>query len=254
MIKLITLALVLVNINISAGMQDKIVGGSALGSIEESPYSMKFKYGCDGSIIAKNWILTAAHCKSILSYGGIAGTLDAQDNTNVLKVDKVIIHPKYNGSKQSYDFALVKLKDNIIFTDKMKAIKLADEAYEQSGMQSEGVTSTVYGWGLTAERGKTSRFLNFVEVPIVSNETANEPRAYNGAVDETMIAAGFDEGGKDACQGDSGGPLVTFNSFNEPVLVGVVSWGQGCARKNKFGIYSRVSFVHKWIIDTMAKN
>ena len=249
-----TLALVLINFNIFAGPQDKIVGGSAVINIEDSPYSMKFKYGCDGSIIAKNWILTAAHCKSVLKYGGTAGTLDAQDKTNVLKADKVIIHPKYDGSKQSYDFALVKLKKDIKFTDKMKAIKLADEAYEQSGMQSEGVMATVYGWGLTAERGKASRYLNFVEVPIVSNETANERRAYNGAVDETMIAAGFDEGGKDACQGDSGGPLVTFNSFNEPVLVGVVSWGQGCARKDKYGIYSRVSFVHKWIMDTMAKN
>lgn len=249
-----TIAVLLINFNIFASTQDKIVGGSALGNIEESPYSMKFKYGCDGSIIADKWILTAAHCKSVLKYGGIAGTLDAKDNTNVLKVEKVIIHPKYDGSKQSYDFALVKLKKAITFTKEMQPVKLADENYERSGMQSEGTTATVYGWGLTSERGKASRFLNFVEVPIVSNETANQARAYNGAVDETMIAAGLEEGGKDACQGDSGGPMVTFNSFNEPVLVGVVSWGYGCARKYKYGIYSRVSFVHKWIMDTMAKN
>jgi trypsin len=96
--------------------------------------------------------------------------------------------------------------------------------------------------------------LRKVDVPVVSNEVANAADSYNGKVSEAMIAAGFSEGGKDACQGDSGGPMVTTGPKGAKYLVGVVSWGAGCARASKYGIYSRVSHVEDWIKDTIKLN
>ena len=235
--------------------QDKIVGGTNVQDISEAPYTVKFRYGCGGSIINKDWVITAAHCQRILPYGGIAGTLDANGKGIAINVAKVIVHPKYDSWKQSYDVALVKLKKSLDLTSTvLRAIPIADSTYVQSGLEDEGINAIVYGWGLEAEGGGSlSRYLNKVEVPIVSNETANEADSYNGGLDETMIAAGLEEGGKDACQGDSGGPLITQNSFGEHTLIGIVSWGAGCARAKKYDVYARVSFVADWIKQTIQK-
>ena len=92
-----------------------------------------------------------------------------------------------------------------------------------------------------------------VDVPIVSNTRANAPGSYNGAIDSTMIAAGYDEGKKDSCQGDSGGPLTIVGSNGVDILAGVVSFGQGCARAKYFGIYANVASAHEWITKTISE-
>lgn len=89
-----------------------------------------------------------------------------------------------------------------------------------------------------------------LDVPIVSREVANAKNAYDGEIDETMIAAGYAEGGKDSCQGDSGGPLINRETRT---LIGVVSFGEGCARAHKYGIYSNVSNANEWITGVMNK-
>lgn len=81
-------------------------------------------------------------------------------------------------------------------------------------------------------------------VPIYNQEKCAKAYKNIGTITDRMICAGFDKGGKDACQGDSGGPLVTNN-----VLVGVVSWGYGCAVPNFPGVYSRVASVRHWITE-----
>src|SRR5205823_418942 len=70
--------------------------------------------------------------------------------------------------------------------------------------------------------------------------------AYGGGIDDSMVCAGISQGGKDSCQGDSGGPMVQ-DVAGEPVLVGLVSWGYGCARANYPGVYTRVGYERQWI-------
>jgi trypsin len=111
----------------------------------------------------------------------------------------------------------------------------------QGSAPSAGALAMASGWGATAEGGQLSATPQSVKVPIVSRASAQS--AYGtSAITTNMIAAGYPEGGKDACQGDSGGPLVING-----VLVGLTSWGNGCARPGYPGIYTRVGNYVTWI-------
>ena len=86
-------------------------------------------------------------------------------------------------------------------------------------------------------------------MPLVTQQECN--RAYRGSITDRMICAGFKTGGKDACGGDSGGPLLSVDEEGIFSVIGVVSWGEGCARPNKYGVYARVSAVADWIEDNI---
>ena len=95
------------------------------------------------------------------------------------------------------------------------------------------------------ENGKGATILQKLSIPVVGHETCKELfRMHHFKITDTMLCAGYPQGGKDACQGDSGGPLirkVRKDSASKAAIIGVVSWGVGCARPGLLGIYSRVS-------------
>ncbi len=201
---------------------------------------------CGGSIIGANWVVTAAHC--------VDGTTRAEGlkvvyATNFLsqrgketRVKEVIVNESWDRASFDYDVALLRT------TDAMDAAPIKLLKPEQAvELMPVGVLGTVSGWGLTREGGATSDVLQHVGVQVQSNDICNSPTAYSGEITDRMVCAGFATGGKDSCQGDSGGPFVVFDRMGGYSLAGVVSWGEGCARPNKFGIYTRVPTVAAWI-------
>ncbi len=248
--------------NLTSPDQIKIKSGSIVGGTEVNPaktdttFVVSIGGGCAGSIINEKWILTAAHCKPLFKSSITAGSIDLRAKDRVkLKVLKSYVHPQYSTSKSSNDFALLELTEAIDFSSgKISAIEIADATLESSGGLEDGVMTTVYGWGVTRENGSQPSIMRQVDVPLVSRDRANVKEAYDNQIDETMLAAGYDIGGKDSCQGDSGGPLVIkAETTKTQTLVGVVSFGDGCARAKKYGIYSNVSHANAWIQSVITK-
>ena len=238
-------------------IKSAIVGGTEVDpSKTDTSYIVSIGGGCAGSIIAPKWILTAAHCKPLFGRSVTGGSVNLKDSKRIqLKVLRSYVHPKYDTPDSANDFALLELASPIDFgtMKTLSAITIADSNLETSGGLEDGMMATVLGWGVTRENGSQPSIMREVDVPLVSRERANAPSAYNGAINESMLAAGYDKGGKDSCQGDSGGPLITKGASGSLTLIGVVSFGEGCARANKYGIYSNVAFANEWIQSIMNK-
>lgn len=224
--------------------QERIVGGEK-SEPGEFPYYVDMG-GCGGSLIAPNIVLSAAHCGDYTGQQVIVGGYEGGKTTyGAVKVKVVAqkMHPLYDGWTMTNDIMLLKLKSSVT-PNNPNNITLS---INDSKNLNAGEKLDVLGLGVTTEGGNFPRYLRDVRVAAVATSTCNKRAWYDGQVDDpTMFCAGVWGGGKDSCQGDSGGPIVR-KIGNSHVQVGVVSWGEGCARVKKPGIYARVSKVHDWI-------
>ncbi|XP_067137999.1 transmembrane protease serine 9-like [Centruroides vittatus] len=215
-------------------------------------------YSCVGSIIAKRWILTAAHCFMSTSkprnYYIRVGNLYMNGQGNDLDIESIYKHPNYrNPRRYNNDIALLKLKDDIVYNKYTWPICL-----DRNNVTLNDKIATVAGWGKLEEGGAYHpEILQLVRLPIVNNEMCQQWFRNNGKkwviVEDNQICAGYEEGGKDACQGDSGGPQYVKQG-NSHILIGVVSSGIGCARPQTPGLYTRVSSYITWIDETIKNN
>lgn len=237
----------------------RIVGGSPapIGaypwqiSIGISNVPSSIGHSCGGSVINERYIVTAAHC---VDGSTQPSGLQITYGTNILSlanktsaVEKIILHKKWDRLSMDHDVALLRLPSPI---DAVPIKLLTSE--EAQTLFPVGVLATVSGWGLKNEFGSVSDVLHHVGVQVVSNDECSAPNSYPGQITGRMACAGFATGGKDSCQGDSGGPLMVFDQKGGFVLAGIVSWGEGCARPNRYGIYTRVSEISDWISEQLA--
>ncbi len=242
----------------------KIVGGEVV-QISDNPWQVALVRGliaeptrsqfCGGSVIAADWVLTAAHCvrnsmvrEDPARINVVAGTSQFVFGGERVRVAAIHVHPRYNTTTQDSDFALLQLSRPLTLGG--AAVTQRVDTLGPRTPIPDGLMVRATGWGATVEGAPGSLDLLGATMPTVSNTICNRPESYNGEITDTMMCAGRQAGGLDSCQGDSGGPL-TANLQGHPVLVGVVSWGEGCARRAKYGIYARVSAASDWISQTM---
>jgi len=141
------------------------------------------------------------------------------DPITISPVQDQIIHPNYDAATIDNDVMLLRLSQPV---NNMEPIDLDQDP----STLTVGETVRVSGWGTTSSGGSVSNILLYADLGYVSKSECNI--AYHGVIDDFEMCAS--ESGKDSCQGDSGGPLVISEFSNgKPLLVGVVSWGYGCA-------------------------
>ncbi|KAF4528688.1 hypothetical protein B566_EDAN015500 [Ephemera danica] len=226
----------------------RIVGGYP-APIISFPYQLTVRYNgrhlCGAAILSERFAISAGHCftkdmtPSQLIVRAGSGSLYAGGTLH--PVASIKIHPQFDIIKQDYDVSIIQVKTPFVINTRSAPVALP----VPGSSPAVGTMAVVTGWGYTKEgTGGPTANLQYVKVPIVDLKECERNYIGLGRITSRMICAGYAEGKRDACQGDSGGPLVANG-----VLIGIVSWGAGCARPNLPGVYTNLSDlgVRTWI-------
>lgn len=232
-----------------------IGGGAAIANTYPWMVSVQYKeeseHFCGGSLIGDKYVLTAAHCiedETAEEIQVVISEYDLEEQSNqeeIISVENIFIHEDYE--EEDNDIAVLELSTSSNKTP----VTLVDTATMNN--LSTGTNMTVMGWGNQSTNDEDfPNILQEVQVPL-ADQTSCETNYQGVGIDITnnMVCAGLTEGGKDSCQGDSGGPLV-YQKDSSWIQTGIVSFGEGCAEANYFGVYTRVANYQAWI--TEVKN
>ncbi|XP_063371496.1 transmembrane protease serine 9-like [Cydia amplana] len=199
------------------------------------------KFICGATVVAVDHLLTASHCVQGVEASRLnvlVGEYDVNESQSEgFRVAHVLQHPDFNGYTYDNDIAVLRLAE-----------PLPDHLFRPACLPEDGdhligADAVVSGWGSTEEKGPTSNIPMKVEVKIWEQEECSTAGYGRRKVTPRMLCANAPE--RDSCTGDSGGPLVLPRPHH--TLVGIVSWGRGCARPGYPGVYTRVTRFLPWL-------
>jgi len=237
----------------------RIVAGQEVNPMHSRPYqvylqscSSKGCAMCGATLLNKRYAMTAMHCVTdatnlVVALGehNIRQDIESQ-KVQGIQVERVIKRADYDTSSINNDIALLRLSSEVQFNNNVIPACLPTDRNQQY-TNWEAVVS---GWGTTSEGGSTSSVLKETTQTILSS---TDPICVRGSQDNPVPNSkmcGYKQG-TDSCQGDSGGPLVVKEDGRWTV-VGVVSYGLGCARTGYAGVYARVTNYLDWINTNIA--
>ncbi|KAF6734885.1 Prothrombin [Oryzias melastigma] len=259
--------------------EQRIVGGDD-AEVASAPWQvMLYKRSpqellCGASLVSDQWILTAAHCvlyppwNKNFTKDDILVRLGKHNRAKfergvekIVAIDEIIVHPKYNWRQNlNRDIALLHLKRPIIFSDEIYPVCLPSKQVARN-LMINGFKGRVTGWGNLKESWNPAArnlptVLQQIHLPIVDQDICRQSTSVR--ITDNMFCAGYkpdDTKRGDACEGDSGGPFVMKNpAENRWYQIGIVSWGEGCDRDGKYGFYTHLFRMGRWLRKVIEKS